>query len=60
MSVHVCLLCPLRAAGAFNREGGAAARFTLSAGFPPKDVADSGATVAEAGLLGAAITQKSA
>lgn len=44
----------------FHREGGAAVRFTLSAGFPPKDVTDSSANIKDAGLLGAAITQKSA
>jgi UBX domain-containing protein 1 len=33
-------------------------RFTLSAGFPPKDVTDPTATVSEAGLAGAAVTMK--
>ncbi len=42
----------------FCREGGVASSFALSAGFPPKDVVDGAASVAEAGLLGAAITQK--
>jgi hypothetical protein len=39
-------------------EGGAADAFALSAGFPPKDVVDGQATIAEAGLLGAAVTQR--
>ena len=32
--------------------------FTLVAGFPPKPLVDSAATVAEAGIAGAAVTQK--
>lgn len=42
----------------YHREGGVAPSFALSAGFPPKDVTDSAITIAEAGLLDAAITQK--
>lgn len=42
----------------FCRDGGTGTGFTLSAGFPPKDVLDAAATVADAGLLGAAVTQK--
>eukprot|EP00598_Pedospumella_elongata_P002622 CAMPEP_0184968278 /NCGR_PEP_ID=MMETSP1098-20130426/1377_1 /TAXON_ID=89044 /ORGANISM="Spumella elongata, Strain CCAP 955/1" /LENGTH=273 /DNA_ID=CAMNT_0027489861 /DNA_START=53 /DNA_END=874 /DNA_ORIENTATION=+ len=48
----------LQLAAAIVREGGVATSFALSAGFPPKDVTDGAASVAEAGLLGAAITQK--
>ena len=33
-------------------------RFTLSAGFPPKDVTDPTLTVTEAGFAGAAINMK--
>lgn len=48
----------LQLAAAIVREGGVSTSFILSAGFPPKDIVDGTVTVAEAGLLGAAITQK--
>jgi len=48
----------LQLAATIVREGGASAAFSLSAGFPPKDITDGTATISEAGLLNAAITQK--
>jgi ribosomal protein L18 len=43
------------------REGGnsdRSLRFTLSAGFPPKELTDGNATVSSAGLAGASVTMK--
>lgn len=39
-------------------EAGGTAAFSLSAGFPPKDLMDGSATIEAAGLQGAAVTQK--
>jgi UBX domain-containing protein 1 len=43
--------------GIIRREGGAGAPFGLAAGFPPAPVRDLSATIKDAGLIGAAITQ---
>ena len=39
-------------------EGGATAPFTISAGFPPKQIVDINLTIEECGLKGSAVTQK--
>ena len=38
--------------------GGAGASFTLSSGFPPKELTSSGQTLSEAGLVGSSVTLK--
>jgi hypothetical protein len=48
----------LQLAATIHRDGGAAPSFSLSAGFPPVDVVDALQSVKDAGLVGAAITQK--
>jgi len=48
----------LQLASLLNREEPMSRPFSLSAGFPPQDVTDLGATIAEAGLVGASVTQK--
>jgi hypothetical protein len=41
-------------------QGAGGQAFTLNAGFPPKDVTDPDATLADAGLVGSSVTMKSA
>jgi hypothetical protein len=41
-----------------NNQSNSSLRFTLNAGFPPKDVNDPTITVSEAGFAGAAVTMK--
>ena len=50
----------LAAAIRAQQAGAGPARFTLSAGFPPKDLTDPSTSLKDAGLTGAAIVQKSA
>jgi len=40
------------------QQGSSSSNFTLSAGFPPKDIVGTTSTIEEAGLIGAAVTQK--
>jgi UBX domain-containing protein 1 len=49
----------LAAAIRAQQAGSGPASFTLSAGFPPKDLTDAGVSLKDAGLTGAAIVQKS-
>lgn len=50
----------LAAAIRAQQAGSGPATFTLSAGFPPKDLTDASVSLKDAGLTGAAIVQKSA
>lgn len=42
----------------FNNQGAGTDSFTLSSGFPPKELTDPNQTLTEAGLISAAIQQK--
>lgn len=48
----------LQLAALLNREEPISRPFSLSAGFPPQDITDFSATIADAGLIGASVTQK--